>query len=180
VDVPPRDQEPPRITYLGQFLTRMCSTLTPSTPASADPRIGPVSHQRLGPARLARRTVLVKKPPDPNYISMGVEGSFSSQRSAAFGELHSAGRGGTAPCSRRPSRATASAAARSGDLDRSKENKPAPGRPDAASSARREFGGLAIVSPEPIGDDGARPEVGWVPVVMDEPPVPWQLRGTLH
>jgi len=23
-----------------------------------------------------------------------------------------------------------------------------------------------------IGDDGARPEVGWVPVAMDEPPAP--------
>jgi hypothetical protein len=31
-----------------------------------------------------------------------------------------------------------------------------------------------------LGDDGARPEVGWVPLEMDEPPVPWQLRGTVH
>jgi hypothetical protein len=31
-----------------------------------------------------------------------------------------------------------------------------------------------------LGGDGAPPEVGWVPLVMDEPPVPWQLRGTLH
>jgi hypothetical protein len=41
------------------------------------------------------------------------------------------------------------------------------------------FAGLAIVSSRLIGDDGARPEVGWVPLEMDEPPVFWQLRGTL-
>jgi hypothetical protein len=43
--------------------------------------------------------------------------------------------------------------------------------------------GLAIVSSRLIGDDRARPEVGWVPLAMDEPPaprLPWQLRGTLH
>ena len=39
---------------------------------------------------------------------------------------------------------------------------------------------LAIVSPVPIGDDGARPEVGWVPLEMDERPVLWQGRGTVH
>ena len=63
-----------------------------------------------------------------------------------------------------------------------KENKPTPGS-EGASSARREFGGLAIASPEPTGDGGARPEVGWVPLAMDDPPAPrspWQLRGTLH
>jgi hypothetical protein len=43
--------------------------------------------------------------------------------------------------------------------------------------------GLAIVSNRLLGDDGVRPEVGWVPLTMDEPPAPrfpWQLRGTLH
>ena len=32
--------------------------------------------------------------------------------------------------------------------------------------------GLGIVANRLIGDDGARPEVGWVPLAMDEPPVP--------
>jgi hypothetical protein len=32
--------------------------------------------------------------------------------------------------------------------------------------------GLAIVTIRPIGDDGARPEVGWVPPEMDERRVP--------
>ena len=32
--------------------------------------------------------------------------------------------------------------------------------------------GLGIVSNRLIGDDGARPEAGWVPVAMDEPPAP--------
>jgi hypothetical protein len=32
--------------------------------------------------------------------------------------------------------------------------------------------GLGIVSNRLIGDDGARPEVGWVPLAMDEPPAP--------
>jgi hypothetical protein len=57
------------------------------------------------------------------------------------------------------------------------------GCPEAASSARREFGGLAIVSSELIEDDGSTAEVEWVPLAMDEPPAPrlrWQLRGTLH
>jgi hypothetical protein len=40
--------------------------------------------------------------------------------------------------------------------------------------------GLGIVSNRPVEDNGARPEVGWVPLAMDEPSVPWQLRGTLH
>ena len=32
--------------------------------------------------------------------------------------------------------------------------------------------GLGIVANGLIGDDGARPEVGWVPLAMDEPPAP--------
>ena len=40
--------------------------------------------------------------------------------------------------------------------------------------------GLGIVSSRLIEDDGARPEVGWVPLEMDERPVLWQGRGTLH
>lgn len=31
-----------------------------------------------------------------------------------------------------------------------------------------------------LGDDGARPEVGWVPLTNEEHPVLWQARGTLH
>jgi hypothetical protein len=48
---------------------------------------------------------------------------------------------------------------------------------------RRGFGGLAIVSNRPIGDDGARPEVGWVPLEMDERPVsffPWKVHETIQ
>jgi hypothetical protein len=43
--------------------------------------------------------------------------------------------------------------------------------------------GLAIVSSRLIGDDGARPEVGWVPLEMDERPVsffPWKVHETIQ
>jgi hypothetical protein len=47
--------------------------LTRSTPASATPD-RPVPHQGLGPARLTGRMVLVKNPPNPNYISIWLWG----------------------------------------------------------------------------------------------------------
>jgi hypothetical protein len=37
-------------------------------------RIGPVPHQRLGPARLAQRSIGVKNPPNSNYISNSLWG----------------------------------------------------------------------------------------------------------
>ena len=42
--------------------------------------------------------------------------------------------------------------------------------------------GLGIVSNRPIGDDGARPEVGWEPLEVDEQPIslfPW-VHETVH
>ena len=44
------------------------------------------------------------------------------------------------------------------------------------------FVGLGIVSNRLIGDDGARPEVGWVPLEVDEQPIslfPW-VHETIH
>lgn len=37
-------------------------------------------------------------------------------------------------------------------------------------AANRVWAGLAILTSDPIGDDEAHPEVGWVPLAMDEPP----------
>jgi hypothetical protein len=47
-----------------------CPRPKPPAPPPAPPPDRPVPHQRLGPARLARRAVSVKNPPNPNYISM--------------------------------------------------------------------------------------------------------------
>jgi hypothetical protein len=46
----------------------------PEHPRQRLHRIGPVPHQGLGPARLARRAVSVKDPPNPNYISISLWG----------------------------------------------------------------------------------------------------------
>ena len=72
-----------RFQRAGSF-TRMSVADSSSTSARRLRRIGPMPHQCLGPARLARRAVSVKEPLNPNYISIWLWAFFASQRSAAF------------------------------------------------------------------------------------------------
>jgi hypothetical protein len=73
-----------RFAYLGRSLTLTSSAAHPQHLRERHPRIGPVPHQRLGPARLAPRAISVKDPPNPNYTLYASGEFFASQRSAAF------------------------------------------------------------------------------------------------
>lgn len=55
------------------------------------PRISPVAHERLGPARLAGRAISVKNPPTLIISLKASGGFFASQRSAAFSVFHTFG-----------------------------------------------------------------------------------------
>jgi hypothetical protein len=72
-----------RFQRAGSF-TRMSVADSSSTSARRLRRIGPMPHQCLGPARLARRAVSVKEPLNPNYISIWLWGVLCEP---AFGGL---------------------------------------------------------------------------------------------
>ena len=57
----------------------------PQHPRERLPRIGPVPHQRLGPARLTGRAVSVKDPPTLIISLYAFGGFFAIQRSTALG-----------------------------------------------------------------------------------------------
>ena len=58
-----RSQAPPELRLLGAVPHPNVLSPNPQHPRERLPRIGPMPHQRLGPARLARRAVSVKNPP---------------------------------------------------------------------------------------------------------------------
>jgi hypothetical protein len=58
---------------VGGSRARISSAATPA-PRQRQPRIGPVPHQGLGPARLARGAISVKEPLNSNYISIWLWG----------------------------------------------------------------------------------------------------------
>jgi hypothetical protein len=68
---------------IGRNSSPECPNGDPQYPRERLPRIGPVSYQRLEPARLTGRTVTEGTPPNSNYVSTWLWGFLAAQRSAA-------------------------------------------------------------------------------------------------
>jgi hypothetical protein len=81
------DRERPRAFLLGPVPDTNFVRAHPQHPRQCHPQIGLVPHQRLGPARLARRTISVKEPLNSNYISISLWGVLRGPTLGGLGPL---------------------------------------------------------------------------------------------